>query len=532
MHARFHQPERDIGNTSVKPALARAFSCAALLLLALVTAAEWRAAGLRALAGFRIPVLPTADDRVATWMLQPSRELRAALQSFERRVEDEGWLARRLIPPAQRFKLSVLRLGNESVVAGRDAWLYYRPDVDYVTGPGFLDKGRLLRRSRAPGFAAAPRPDPVPAIADFASQLRARGIELVVVPTPVKPEWSAASLGVVATGRIANASQGDFLDRLAGAGVTVFDPAAVVAGRYLRTDTHWTPEAVDDVARELARRVGPLLAAAPSSGFERDERAVVGRGDLVAMLGAGAPAAYDDGEAVVVREVRQGAAGWRADPAAEVLLLGDSFSNIYAQEGLGWGERGGLAEQLSFHLQCPVDRLVRNDAGSYATRDMLAGELRRGRDRLAGKKVVIWQFANRELAQGDWRLIPLELRPASGGGFLSPGEGEPVDARGVVAEISAIPLPGRVPYADHIAAVHLVDLVTDRDRAEREAYVFVWSMTNHVLTSAGRWRPGDEVSVRLRRWEDVAEKLESYNRSELAGDELLLAEPAWGEVLP
>jgi len=34
-----------------------------------------------------------------------------------------------------------------------------------------------------------------------------------------------------------------------------------------------------------------------------------------------------------------------------------------------------------------------------------------GDDRLVGKRVVIYEFAARELAFGDWRLIDLGARP-------------------------------------------------------------------------------------------------------------------------
>jgi alginate O-acetyltransferase complex protein AlgJ len=65
-----------------------------------------------------------------------------------------------------------------------------------------------------------------------------------------------------------------------------------------------------------------------------------------------------------------------------------------------------LAEQLGFELQRPVDRLTRHDAGAWATRAMLADAMQRA-DRLAGKKVVIWEFAVRELSEGDWKIILL-----------------------------------------------------------------------------------------------------------------------------
>ena len=74
---------------------------------------------------------------------------------------------------------------------------------------------------------------------------------------------------------------------------------------------------------------------------------------------------------------------------------------------MGWGGGAGLAEHLAYHLGEPVDWIARNDAGAHATREMLSSQLAQGRNRLAGKRVVIWQFAARELALGDWRSVIL-----------------------------------------------------------------------------------------------------------------------------
>lgn len=72
---------------------------------------------------------------------------------------------------------------------------------------------------------------------------------------------------------------------------------------------------------------------------------------------------------------------------------------------MGWGEGAGLAEHLAYHLGQPIDWIARNDAGAYATREMLSSQMAQGRNRLAGKRVVVWQFAARELAVGDWRSV-------------------------------------------------------------------------------------------------------------------------------
>ena len=108
-------------------------------------------------------------------------------------------------------------------------------------------------------------------------------------------------------------------------------------------------------------------------------------------------------ESVWLRRVLQpDGSPWRSSRDADVLLLGDSFSNIYSLESMGWGTSAGFAEQLSYTLRRPIDRLVQNDEGAFATREML----QRDPGRLNGKRVVVYQFAARELAFGDWKVIP------------------------------------------------------------------------------------------------------------------------------
>jgi len=114
---------------------------------------------------------------------------------------------------------------------------------------------------------------------------------------------------------------------------------------------------------------------------------------------------------------------WQPSAAADVLVLGDSFSSIFSSDQMGWGDSAGFVEHLAYYLGRPLDRLIRNDAGAHATREMLAKELQRGSDRLAGKKVVIWEFASRELACGDWKLLPLVLGERKMTEFYAPGAG-------------------------------------------------------------------------------------------------------------
>ncbi len=117
-------------------------------------------------------------------------------------------------------------------------------------------------------------------------------------------------------------------------------------------------------------------------------------------------------EKVTIHQVIMGNALWRPSTNAEVLLLGDSFSNVFSVEAMGWGESAGFAEHLSLALHRPIDCILRNSDAAFATREILSTELARGHDRLAGKKLVIWEFAARELSFGNWKSLDLKLGQA------------------------------------------------------------------------------------------------------------------------
>ncbi len=156
----------------------------------------------------------------------------------------------------------------------------------------------------------------------------------------------------------------------------------------------------------------------------------------------------------------------------------------------------------------------------------------KGRDRLAGKRLVIYQFAIRELAVGNWKRIDLKLGTAAQVKYLTLPPGSERVVRGRIEAVSAVPRPGTVAYKDHVMAIHLTDLETDgRPLAETDAMVYMRSMTDNVWTAAAQYRPGESVTLRLIAWSDVAQRYEGINRSELDDPALQLVEPCWGEAL-
>ena len=506
----------------------------------------------------------TTDGSALGRVLAADRSMLRDINEFEGNLEDDSVLARATLPSAQELFVRV-GLGNEKAYCGLDGWLFYRPGLDYLTGPGFLTRRHFAKRlAAAREWEDPPQPDPRPAIRDFNRQLAARGIRLVIVPVPGKamihPEKFSRSYANE-SGVLQNESYPQLLAELEQEGVLVFDPAPLLLERkltaalamdsggrpsflpqFLETDTHWRPEAMQFVAERLAAFIADHagLPDIPPVALKTEQRRITNLGDIALMLRLQPDHAVYRPEAATIRQVMTPAnTFWQASKSADVLLLGDSFTNIYSLEAMGWGESAGLAEQLAFAMRRPLDRITRNDSGAWSTRQMLARELAAGRDRLAGKKLVVWQFAIRELSAGDWKRIDMTLgnpRPAQ---FVVPASGTAMAVSGTIESIATAPRPGTVPYKDHIIAIHLVDVEAPtpqsppqgwRGGAEgNQAIVYAWSMRDNKWTPAARLRPGTRISATIRSWADVAGKLDAINRAELDDESLQLEEPCWAE---
>jgi SGNH hydrolase-like domain, acetyltransferase AlgX len=471
------------------------------------------------------------------WHLLPRA---AELKAAERRIESESVVSAWLQPRVQSLLTGKLGVGNEQVYLGRGAWLFYRPDVDYITGPPFLDPSQMKHRAHVNRV----QPDPVKAIVDFRNQLAERGIDLIAMPVPMKSGIDADKISGRApeNAPLHNASFLEFKARLENAGVRVFDPSPSLIQRktalghsplYLESDTHWRPETMEFVSINLAAFI-QVKPSAQRSTLQIVGKEISGLGDIARMLRLPPSQNLYRPENVTIQEVLSGNATWRPSKDADILLLGDSFSNIFSLEALGWGESAGFAEHLSRALGgWPLDCILRNSDASFATREMLSRELARGRDRLAGKKLVVWEFAARELAFGDWKMLEMKLEQPAPARFFVPKTGGSVAVSGTVEAVSTVPRPGTVPYRDHILALHLTDLTFDGRPGNEalESVVYLESMRDNVLTAAARLRPGDHVTLRLRPWADVAEQYEKINRSEIDDPAIQLEEPAWGELI-
>ena len=83
-------------------------------------------------------------------------------------------------------------------------------------------------------------------------------------------------------------------------------------------------------------------------------------------------------------------------------MLGDSFLRIYEHDE---PHSGGFVAHLAYHLGFGLTSIVNDGGASTLVRQQLA----RRPDLLEGKKVVIWEFVERDIRFGTegWQVIPL-----------------------------------------------------------------------------------------------------------------------------
>jgi len=556
---------REVGNTRIDPALSWILIILFLLIILSVPLAQHVSEIRDHVSGkkrFPLPqvydvfsLLPTAlevtsnseSSGIISRVFMVNRHLLKEMKGLEETLDDQSVIGKWIRPKIQFILTAWFGAGNEKAYCGEKPWLFYRPGVDYLSGHPFLHPVQLKKRASEDSEWTIPiEPDPRLAIIHLKEQLALRGIELIVMPTPIKAMIHPEKLSnryVDKQTELQNPSYVRFKKEMEQNGVLLFDAAPLLMeakarnaqAQYLATDTHWRPEAVKLIAEKLNDFIQEhvSLPNMPLSGYCVQKSDLTQLGDLAVMLDLPNKQRIFPQEKVSIRKIF-GAGGeiWQPQKKADVLVLGDSFSNIYSLGAMGWGEGAGFIEQLSYALQRPLDRITRNDNGSFATRETLANELAKGRDRLAGKRLVIYQFAIRELAVGNWKRIDLKIGAPQKVKYLILPPGVEKVVRGRIEAISTVPRPGTVAYKDHVMAIHLTDLETDGlPLTETDAMVYMRSMSDNIWTAAAQYRQGETVALRLFAWSDVAERYEGINRSELDDQAMQLVEPCWGEVV-
>jgi hypothetical protein len=356
-------------------------------------------------------VAKTADSGAALALpkTKPSPSTKELLSALKSELAAHGgsyeaW-AKELSPFHERIR-GRLRATPKAVKAlpGLDGFLFFRQSLAFTTS-GDIERQRAGK-------------NPLPVILEFKRELEKQGVDFLFVPVPTKAEVFPDRLdesGKALVGQPVQPYFRKFLASLARAGVEVVDllPAYLAARKaneadleplYQRQDTHWSDRGLRIAAERLAARVQkyPWFSAlsAHSRRFTAKETTFERFGDLHSRLPEAMKKRYQPEKLRAQQVLAPGGAFYEDDAESPIVVLGDSYTGVYQ---LMDAEHAGLSAHLAKSLGYPVD-LVMSYGGGPNVRHKL---LRRGKEALASKRLVVWVMTARDLYNywEDWEPL-------------------------------------------------------------------------------------------------------------------------------
>jgi hypothetical protein len=378
------------------------------------------------------------------------------LRQFEHTLEEKSWFQQQIRPRLQRFLFATLHDTGAKAVLGRNDWLFYRPDLRYLVEPDRQEANAGDSKWVQPSDQRRRRGTAERAILRFRDQLKERGITLVVMPVPGKPSVYPDQVTRRAVGEEQQMRSPtlDLLAVLRREGVATVDLFATfqtarenreqgknLGSLYLARDTHWTPAGAHIAAQAAAAELRTLrFAPATRKEFRTQGVSVTRWGDILDMMQIpGLRGTFAPETALCVQVLdpalgplvpgasdRPGTYRYPGQQAA-VLVLGDSFCRIYQYpepQSLGEmqaaadtarpaesGNRrllpgsAGFISHLALALESPVDAIVSDGGAATDVRRKLSTNP----EILEGKQVIVWEFAERDIALGaqGWEDVPL-----------------------------------------------------------------------------------------------------------------------------
>ena len=383
------------------------------------------------------------------------------LRAFESDLENKSVFQQTLRPAYQKFLFSALNDAGSNGMIGQDDWVFYRPGVRYLIEPDQVEAGDTDSTWVEPSDGTTTRDSVVRAIVQFRDQIKERNIKLLVMPVPGKASVYPDKLTRGAENRHQQFRSPtlELLRELEQNGVASIDLFTTFQtlrkehpllpsdkAYYLKRDTHWAPQAVNVAAQITAEKIKSMgVEPEVLRSFDVRKVSVRRNGDILEMMGI--PGARDAFPAQTIEceqvfhktfgpmlDENSPRAGTymnlvRPDTSTSVLVLGDSFCRIYQSAepaSLGGviefdpmeGDRetaasrkkllpgsAGFPSLLAYELKSPVDYIISDGGAATDVRQRLSVDP----EILENKRVVIWEFAERDVRYGKagWRDVPL-----------------------------------------------------------------------------------------------------------------------------
>lgn len=283
---------------------------------------------------------------------------------------------------------------KETFVVGEDGWRFLPAELKFAAKLASPDLANLTEPA-------------VDAIADFAEQMKAADVKLIVMPVPPKVLLAGAAAGVSAEEQQKMRAGWEAIMRaLADREVAVVDLlpdySSATSEPFCRRDTHWS-------GRGIALAVDRLLPLLEGAGIADHEAPGIGNAWTKQTINGDLGG---DPEEIELR-VRRLPADPEAMKKNPVLLFGDSHVLVFHQGGDLHTTGAGLPDQFAAALGSMPDVLGVRGSGATSSRLQLARRARADENYLPSKKVIVWCFAGREFTEADsWKKVPILKAPA------------------------------------------------------------------------------------------------------------------------
>jgi hypothetical protein len=329
------------------------------------------------------------------------------LRMFENDLEKSCQIADWLRPSVQYAQFLLLADMGDKALMGRSGWFFYKPAVQYLIEP-------------LPAYSTYSRADVISSIISFRDQLAQHGIKLLMVPAPNKASIYPEMLTRRATGsqQPFNPKTIDILSELRASGVAIVDLFRLFAGArkklspgdntryYLKQDSHWSPEGTRLAARAVTKRILDLgWAEKGNVKYSLKPMTIKRYGDVLKMVRVPKIESSFEPETINCEQVVDSDTGkvYQDDANSQILVMGDSFLRIYSRDEPG---SAGFIEHLACELGLPLTSVV-NDGGAST---LVRQELSRKPALLRNKKLVIWEFVERDIRFGTegWQHVQLQ----------------------------------------------------------------------------------------------------------------------------
>jgi alginate O-acetyltransferase complex protein AlgJ len=302
--------------------------------------------------------------------------------------------------------LAPLILPQASIRGVDDTWFFLTKELKHLSTGAFWEKPWTE--------VAANKADPIPSMVEFQELLAAKGIALLIVPIPAKatiyPEKLVPGFPAGSVGR----SEG-MVALLRKKGLKVLDvESAFLAEReagqlFCQQDAHFSPRAAELIAHSVVAELGLTSSGGAEYTLGSAESLTIAGDQVKGTLLEGQVAA----ETLSLQAVSyQGQRGVAPDPAASVLLLGDSHTLVFSDgtDPAMHCTGAGVLDHLAYLIQAPVSRVGAKASGLVQARKQLFYDFGQNKAFWDAKKAVVWMFSTREFTQttSPYRPIPIE----------------------------------------------------------------------------------------------------------------------------